>query len=97
MMFSGFVIGDQVMEKKWTENYLEGILSEEYVENVINAYLYKGRSLKWVGSMLEIWSSSEELLKDPEKRKEEISRAINRYGMERKEKLISEMMGRKLI
>jgi hypothetical protein len=97
MMFSGFVIGDQVMEKRWTENYLKGILSEEYVENVINAYLYKRRSLKWVGSMLEFWSSSEELLKDPEKRKKEISRAINRYGMERKEKLISEMMRRKLI
>lgn len=84
------------MEKKWTEKYVKGISSEEYVENVINAYLYKGRSLKWVGSMLEFWSSSEELLKDPEKRKREILRAINRYGMDHKEELIREMMRRKL-
>jgi hypothetical protein len=86
------------MEKEWTEEYVRRISSEEYVENVINAYLYKGRSLKWIGSMLEFWSSSEELRKDPEKRKKEILRAINRYGTDNhKEKLIREMMKRKLV
>lgn len=84
----------------WGKEYYDGIGSEKFVENVINAYLYKRvgkqqKSLKWVSGELEIWSSF--LKDDPEKRKKEILRVINRYGMHHKEKLIGEMMRRELI
>lgn len=79
----------------WGKEYIKGISSEKYVENSIDAYLAKRQSLKWIGFALEFWSSS--LKDDPEKRKKEILRAINRYGMNHKEELIGEMMRRELI
>jgi len=84
----------------WGKEYYDGIGSEKFVENVIYAYLHKRinkqqKSLKWVGGELEIWSSF--FKDDPEKRKKEILRAINRYGMNHEEELIGEMMRRELI
>ena len=71
--------------------------SETTVENIINAYLNKGQSLKWVGGMLEFCCSSELLLKNPEMRKREILRIIEKYGKAHKIELIEEMKNRRLI
>ena len=71
--------------------------SENTVENVMDAYLFKGQSIKWVGSMLEFTCSSEILLKNPEMRKREILRIIEKYGRDRKTELKREMRRRGLI
>ena len=71
--------------------------SESTVENIMNAFLYKGQSLKWVGSMLEFCCSSELLLKNPEIRKKEILRIIKKYGKDHKVELIREMKKRGII
>ena len=71
--------------------------SENTVANIVNAYLNKGQSIKWVGSMLEFCCSSELLIKNPEMRKKEILRIIEKYGKDRKKELIYEMRKRGLI
>jgi len=71
--------------------------SESTVQNIINAYLSKGQSLKWVGGMLEFCCSSEILLSNPEMRKKEILRIIEKYGKDHKTVLTVEMKRRGLI
>jgi len=71
--------------------------SERTVENIVNAYLDKGQSIKWVGGMLEFCCSSELLIKNPEMRKKEILRIIEKYGKDSKEELTYEMQRRGLI
>ena len=71
--------------------------SERTVKNTVNAYLNKGQSIKWVGSMLEFLCSSELLIKNPEMRKNEILRIIEKYGKDSKKELLYEMRSRGLI
>ena len=71
--------------------------SERTVENIVNAYLNKGQSIKWVGGMLEFCCSSELLIKNPEMREKEVFRIIEKYGKDRKEELKIEMRRRGLI
>ena len=71
--------------------------SENTVANIVNAYLNKGQSIKWVGGMLEFCCSSDLLIKNPEMRKKEILRIIEKYGKDRKKELIYEMRKRGLI
>lgn len=86
----------QEMTTKDSEEYIRRE-SETTVENIINAYLNKGQSLKWVGSMLEFCCSSELLLKNPEMRRREILRIIKKYGKDHKTELMAEMKKRGLI
>ncbi|GAH37576.1 unnamed protein product [marine sediment metagenome] len=71
--------------------------SERTVENVVNAYLNKGQSIKWVGGMLEFCCSSEVLRKNHEMREKEVLRIIEKHGKDRKEELKNEMRRRGLI
>jgi len=71
--------------------------SERTVENIVNAYLNKGQSIKWVGGMLAFCCSSELLIRNPEMRKKEILRIIEKYGKDRKKELVYEMKRRELI
>jgi len=79
-----------------SDEYVRGE-SETTVENIVNAYLSNLQSLKWVGGMLEFACSSEKLLKNPEMRKREILRIIEKYGRYRKSELKGEMKRRGLI
>lgn len=81
--------------KDW--DYYGGITSEKYARNVIEAYLSDKQGIKWIGSMLEFWSSSEELINNAELRKQELTRVIKAYGGNKKQELLNEMNKRKLI
>lgn len=52
--------------------------SENTIENVMYAYMNKGQSLKWICSMLEMYCSNSMLLQNPELRKSEIIRIIEK-------------------
>ena len=84
------------MRNLGSDEYVRGE-SETTVENIVNAYFFKGKSLKWVGGMLEFCCSSELLLNNPEMRKKEILRIINKYGKDHKSELIEEMKRRRLL
>jgi hypothetical protein len=68
--------------------------SENAVENVMAAYLFKGQSIKWVGSMLEIHCSNNVLTKNQEMLKKEILRIIEKYGKNHESELKAEMKRR---
>ena len=77
--------------------YYRGITSEDYARKVIQAYMDGRQSLKWLGSMLEFWSSGSDLRKDPARRKSEIVRVIDSYGGGRTREILSEMRKRGLV
>jgi len=84
-------------QNSWRTKFYNGITSEKYVRNVMRAYLQGHQTLNWIGSMLEFWSSTEELIKNPEKRKSELIRVIETYGNNQKSDILNEMKRRNLV
>ena len=82
---------------QWTKKYKQGITSESFARNVIKAFLFGKQGVKWVGGKLEQWSTSEELLGNPEKRKQELLRIVNLCGYDKKSEILNELKRRKVI